>query len=310
MSEWLRWCEVWFDTARRRRRPGSPRTGVGIRGLRRRRDIPSTGSGQAPSAGFPGTAGRRGCVQWIGAMCSVFAQCVQFSGQGVHFSAECVHFGGRGVQSGRGEFRGERSETGEEGGLPGWLRWCEVWFDTARRRRRPGSPRTEVGIRGLWRRRDTPSASSGQVFGDDGMTGMCPLGQADVSSFGPDVSTFRPNVSSFGGNVSTLAGHVSSSRPRACLRSGDAIAGRPGRGPGAKGRRDPSVTLGKSERAGAEFAGMAGAGSDVNACNAISACVDCIAGRAGRDGVGSEEPADGGSSRSRGSTCLGRPKRG
>ena len=47
------------------------------------------------------------------------------------------------------------------------------------------------------------SASSGQVFGDDGMTGMCPLCRANVSSFGA-------NVSNFGGNVSSLAGAVSS----------------------------------------------------------------------------------------------------
>ena len=46
------------------------------------------------------------------------------------------------------------------------------------------------------------SGGSGQVFGDAGIAGMCPLWQADVStfrfnvsSFGPDVSTFRPNVS-------------------------------------------------------------------------------------------------------------------
>ena len=43
------------------------------------------------------------------------------------------------------------------------------------------------------------------------MTGMCPLRQADVSSFWPDVSPFRPNVSSFGSNVSSFGRHVSSS---------------------------------------------------------------------------------------------------
>ena len=55
-------------------------------------------------------------------------------------------------------------------------------------------------------------------IGDGGMTGMCPLCQANVSSFWPDVSTFRANVSSFwrnvfsfAGDVSTLARNVSSS---------------------------------------------------------------------------------------------------
>ena len=40
------------------------------------------------------------------------------------------------------------------------------------------------------------------------MTGMCPLCQANVSSFLPDVSTMRPNVSTFRRNVSTSAGRV------------------------------------------------------------------------------------------------------
>ena len=36
------------------------------------------------------------------------------------------------------------------------------------------------------------------------MTGMCPLCQANVSSFWPDVSTFRPNVSTLAGDVSSF----------------------------------------------------------------------------------------------------------
>ena len=59
----------------------------------------------------------------------------------------------------------------------------------------------------------SPSTGSGQVSGDAGMTGMCPLCQANVSSFLPDVSTFRPNVS-------TLAGEVSSRGRRAPSRNG------------------------------------------------------------------------------------------
>ena len=45
--------------------------------------------------------------------------------------------------------------------------------------------------------------------GDAGMTGMCPLCQANVSSFLPDVSGSWPDVSTFRPNVSTLAGEVS-----------------------------------------------------------------------------------------------------
>ena len=57
--------------------------------------------------------------------------------------------------------------------------------------------------------------AQGRFSWDAGMTGMCPLCQANVSSIWPDVSTFRPNVSSFCRNVSsfrpdvfTLAGQV------------------------------------------------------------------------------------------------------
>ena len=67
------------------------------------------------------------------------------------------------------------------------------------------------------------SAGSGQVlrqaqdeaFRAAGMTGMCPLWQANVSSFWPEVSTFRPNASSFGGNVSSFRPNVSSPGRRA-----------------------------------------------------------------------------------------------
>ena len=55
---------------------------------------------------------------------------------------------------------------------------------------------------------------------------------ADVSSFRADVSSFWPNVFSFEGDVSTLAGDVSSF-----------LAGRPGWGWGADGRRDSSAPL-------------------------------------------------------------------
>ncbi len=56
----------------------------------------------------------------------------------------------------------------------------------------------------LWRWIPAEDAGmTGDWEGDAGMRGMCPLCQADVSSFWPDVSTFRPNVSS-------LVGHVSS----------------------------------------------------------------------------------------------------
>ena len=68
--------------------------------------------------------------------------------------------------------------------------------------------------------------------GDAGMTGMCPLCQADVSSFGPDVSTFRPNVSSFHPNVSTWAGQVSSEEGGGERTSGIDVATR------RKGRRN------------------------------------------------------------------------
>ena len=73
-----------------------------------------------------------------------------------------------------------------------------------------------------------PSAGSGPVSGDAGMTGMCPPCRADVSSFWPNASTSRPNVSSFGGNVSTLAGHVSTFGRRAL--HGPCSAAGPGQG--------------------------------------------------------------------------------
>ena len=89
------------------------------------------------------------------------------------------------------------------------------------------------------------STSSGQalrqaqgrlwITGDAGMTGVCSVGRADVSSFRADVSSFWPNVFSFKGNVSTLAADVSSFRRGAWVGAGvavgaGAVAGRDGGG--------------------------------------------------------------------------------
>ena len=145
-----------------------------------------------------------------------------------------------GKRSGGGRGKENEERDGRKGGLPEWLRWCEVWFDTARRRRRPGSPRTGVGIRRLWRRRDIPStgswtgsgrapfgklragslASSGRDFGDGGMTGMCSVGRGNVFSFLPNVFSFRAKVFAFRPNVFTLAGEVFSCRRYALVGDG------------------------------------------------------------------------------------------
>ena len=124
-----------------------------------------------------------GCVQSIGAMCSVFGRMCSVSGP------MCSLFG----------------------------RMCSVW--RARCSVFGGTPWSERE-HGRKARFPIRQAQDG-VFGDAGMTGMCPPGQANVSSFWPDVSTFRPNVSSFRGNVSsfrpnvsTLAGQVRSGRVR------------------------------------------------------------------------------------------------
>ena len=67
------------------------------------------------------------------------------------------------------------------------------------------------------------------------------------------------------------------------------LAGRPGWGWGADGRRDSSAPLrcARNDRSGGgePGPGMAGAGNDVNAGNAISACVAGSAGKAGLSGV-------------------------
>ena len=70
--------------------------------------------------------------------------------------------------------------------------------------------------------------AQGRLSGDAGMTGVCSVGRADVSSF-------WPNVFSFEGNVSTLAADVSSFRRGAWVGAGvavgaGAVAGRDGGG--------------------------------------------------------------------------------
>ena len=77
--------------------------------------------------------------------------------------------------------------------------------------------------------------AQGRLSGDAGMTGVCSVGRADVSSSRADVSSFWPNVFSFEGNVSTLAGDVSSFRRGAWVGAGvavgaGAVAGRDGGG--------------------------------------------------------------------------------
>ena len=66
--------------------------------------------------------------------------------------------------------------------------------------------------------------AEGRFFGDGGMTGMCPLCQANVSSFWPDVSTFRPNVSSFRPNVFGEEGESREERAGRG-RSGEGVTG-------------------------------------------------------------------------------------
>ena len=87
-----------------------------------------------------------------------------------------------------------------------------------------------------------PSAGLGQVSEDAGMTGMCPLCQANVSSSEPDVSSFGPDVSTFRPNVSTLAGQVS-------VEVGERAGGRAVRRTRRKSRSLPSAG---SPRTGAE----------------------------------------------------------
>ena len=94
-----------------------------------------------------------------------------------------------------------------------------VWFDRLTTNR--GGSVTRVRGRRAGQRRRPHSASSGQALRkrarDAGMTGMCPLWQANVSSFEGHASSFWPDVSTFRPNVSTLAGHVSSCRRRALV---------------------------------------------------------------------------------------------
>ena len=137
------------------------------------------------------------CSVW-GRMCPVFCECVQFLARCVHFPAECVHFGGAGVQ-----FSVKKG------------RWSEG-----------------RAVRQTWMKaRFAPSASSGQAsacaqgrfFGDAGITGMCPLCQAECVQF------LGPMCQLFGRMCPTLAGDVSSFWR--CALAGDG---------GADGRRDSS----------------------------------------------------------------------
>ena len=146
-----------------------------------------------------GDAGMTGCVQWVGAMCSVLGRM-------------CSVFGPMCSLSGR---------------------MCSLWRG-----------RCSVFGGGSW-----------LGIGDGGMTGMCPLCQANVSSFWPDVSTFRANVSSFWrnvfsfeGDVSTLAGDVSSFGRGALV----------GDGARTEGEIPPSASSGQAASAGS---GQASAGS-------------------------------------------------
>ena len=210
LPEWTRWCEVWFDTARRRRRTGSQRPGVGIRGsgvgeisLRRAQDRPpSASSGQA----LREVQGRFSGDGWTPGMCSVdWGNVFSFLPNVFSFGAKVFTFRPN-VFTLAGEVFSEEEERSEgrevrrekRGGWAGDGCVVGVWFDGLTRGARCAGVDHGAGSRLRtpgWRR--------------DGE--MCPLGQADVSSFGPDVSTFRPNVSSFGGNVSSFRRHVSSS---------------------------------------------------------------------------------------------------
>ena len=114
--------------------------------------------------------------------------------------------------------------------------------------------------------------------------GMCSGGRVNVFSFGADVSSFRanvssfwPNVFSFEGDVSTLAGDVSSFRRGGLVGDGARTEG--------EIPRLRCAALGTTTAAGdGSGPGMAGAGNDVNAGNAISGCGAGSAGNAGRDG--------------------------
>ena len=116
--------------------------------------------------------------------------------------------------------------------------------------------------------------------------GMCSGGWVNVFSFGGNVSSFRANVSSFWadvfsfeGDVSTLARNVSSCRWGALVGDGARTEG--------EIPRLRCAALGTTTAAGGGSGpGIAGAGNDVYASNAISACV---AGGDGGDSDVSEE---------------------
>ena len=165
------------------------------------------------------------CVQFPG-------ECVQFLARFVHFRGQCVHFGGRGVQFSAYALVGDGAR--KEGESPPSTSSGQGLRRTAARLTTDGG----VGCAEDGRVRDPPpfgrlrAGSTQEEAEDAGMTGMCPLRQADVSSFGPDVSTFWPNVSSFHPNVSTWAGQVSSEEEGGERTSGIDVATR------RKGRRN------------------------------------------------------------------------
>ena len=160
-----------------------------------------------------------GCVQSIGAMCSVFGRMCSVSGP------MCSLFG----------------------------RMCSVW--RARCSVFGGTPWSERE-HGRKARFPIRQAQDG-VFGDAGMTGMCPLRQANVSSFWPDVSSFGGNVSSFGGNVSSFGGNVSSFRPNVSTLAGEVRSGCVrGRG----GVREAQGRVSDGRRPGSPRTGVRGRG--------------------------------------------------
>ena len=130
-----------------------------------------------------------GCVQSIGAMCSVFGRMCSVSGP------MCSLFGRM---------------------CSVWRARCSVFGGTPWSEREHGR-KARFPIRQALRQaqgRFLRQAQDG-VLGDAGMTGMCPPGQANVSSFWPDVSSFGGNVSSSSANVSSFGRHVSSFGRRA-----------------------------------------------------------------------------------------------
>ena len=138
----------------------------------------------------------------------------------------------------------------------------------------------------------SPSTGSGQGSGDAGMTGMCPLCQANVSSFLPDVSSSWPDVSHFSAECVHFGGGGVQSRPTRAFPEWSSARG------GASSLRSEYLCWPSrdSQAAGADSSvqgepgpGTPGAGNDINACNACNASSACVAGIAGR-GVARPRP--------------------